>query len=1208
VCQNPKGNAACLVLKEIRDSRDDDRQQALAGQSIQALDQTTQWPACIGERATFMAPFDFTRVVKHPYAGFSKEHEHITPAAFRHPEYSAATIPFRWMMRKSAWELAEQLDLDVDPNREPMDGWLERNNWVQDHGNQRALLEAFFGAVVPTSSLCFFYVKQSPMIDDSDRVLVGAGRVLSLGPLVEYGYSTSKTIRSYVWDRAIQHSIRPEFGDGFLLPYHELLDRARDDESIDLGACTALAPEDRRMEFSYAGEHVTHDGAIAAMLSCRAALERSAEYVSTPIGGMLKWIDDRLGELWKLRGPTPGLGAALTAFGVDHGNFVAYDLAAKLGENESPWPLVDAVMEDPTLLPPAIASRLTRTTRDKWAAIKEKKPERRALLELIARFELTDEQATRAYVTEERDKAGVRCTDADLLSNPYLLFEADRQSVEPMTIWTVDRGVFPAPIVREKHPLPNASLVTDSTDGRRVRALAVSALEDAARHGHTIQPRSALVKAIRELPIDPHCGVDGDLLDVVEHAFSPTITVGTMADATAAYQLEKLDRVGGLIRRFVEKRAKGVRHGLMADWRMLIDAELGSDGAGDELEERARTEKARALKELGEARVSVLVGPAGTGKTTLLKVFIGEPAIASGGVLLLAPTGKARVRMETATGHEAKTLAQFLLPLDRYDERTGAYLVTGENAIQAAKTVIVDESSMLTEEQLASLIDSLKGLDRLILVGDPRQLPPIGAGRPFFDIVDRLAPENVEALVPRVSAGYAELTVHRRHIGEQREDIQLADWFSGQAVGPGEDEILSRSLASEEMKPLRFVRWDTSDELREIMLSTLVEELGLTGAEDVLGFEKWLGGSEYEGRTYFRRGAATAAESWQILSPVRGLTHGVRDLNRLIQTTFRSGTIEFARSDRRRIPEPMGAEGIVYGDKVINLMNRRRKHMYPKDDRSLYYVANGEIGVVVGQFKSSKAPWKGYPWKLEVEFTSQQGYNYDFTRGDLADEASPLLELAYAVTVHKSQGSEFGLTFLVLPNSGRLLSRELLYTALTRQKDRIVVLHQGDRAELWKYASDYYSETKRRLTNLFIAPQLAQVADRYLEHRLIHRSSRGEPMRSKSEVIIADQLAAAGIDYEYEAKLVGRDGKTRIPDFTVIDDDSGRSYYWEHCGMLMDPDYAKRWAKKLDWYREEKILPVEEGMGDRGTLIVTADDLKGGISSHEIKELIASLF
>lgn len=1210
VCRNPKGNAACLVLKEIRDTRDDDRQQQLAGQSIADLDQTTQWPACIGERSTFMAPFEFTRMVKHPYASFSEAHAHIKPVAFRHPSYSAATIPFRWMSRDVAWELAEELDLDVDPEREPMDGWLGRNNWVQDHYNQRALLDTFFGAIEPERSLCFFYVKQTPMLDEADRVLVGAGRVLKIGDPLEYGYSNGGVLRSYVWDRAISHSIRPDMLDGFLLPYHELLAKAEEDSTIDLTACTALAPADRRIEFSYAGEHVTHDGALAALLACRGALERSKPYLDSSVDSQLAWIDARLGELWKLRGPAPGLGAALTAFGFQRGNFIALELSSMLGDNEDPWPLLDKVIDDPSLLSEGVREHVTRTTRDKWQAVREKRPERRGLLELLARFELTPQQATRLYVVEERESLWPGVTDSALLDNPYLLYELDRVSIEPVSIWTTDRGVFPPPAVRDAHPLSEPTRVDDPTDGRRVRALAIESLERDASEGHTVRPRSAVVRAVRGFALDPPCPVDGDLMDLVEAQFEPHMAITEMATGETAYQLERLQATSVLLRNFVQKRTQGARHELDADWHGLLNEELGSSGKEDELEARARAEKAAALRELAEARFSVLIGPAGTGKTTLLKVLVNHPAVAAGDVLLLAPTGKARVRMQMSTNISAQTLAQFLVRLDRYDPQTGAYRVVGENKIEAAKTVIVDEASMLTEEMLAALVDSLKGVDRFILVGDPRQLPPIGAGRPFFDIVEHLRPENAEAAFPRVANGFAELTVHRRHIGEVRHDVQLANWFSGQALGAGEDEVLGEIVASADTPTLRFVEWTSAEDFREILLDTLVEEIDeLQSRDDVLGFETSIGGSEYQGRAYFHRTKTHAkCEGWQILSPVRGLTHGVRDINRLVQTTFRAQTIEWARQARfRKIPKPVGPEGIVYGDKVINLVNATTDWVYPKEG-GINYVANGEIGVVVGQFKSKDAKWKGAPWKLQVEFSSQPEFAYEFTPRQLQEEGRPALELAYAVTVHKAQGSEFGLSFLVLPESSRLLSRELLYTALTRQRDRIVILHQGDRSELKKFASDYFSETKGRLTNLFVPPRVTQLHDRFFEDRLIHTSSRGEPMRSKSEVIIADLLAAAGIEYEYEAALMAPDGSTRWPDFTVVDADSGRIFYWEHCGMLGDPEYAERWARKLKWYASHGIVPHDDAPGATRSLVVTEDDEKGGISSQAIKERIADLF
>ena len=99
-----------------------------------------------------------------------------------------------------------------------------------------------------------------------------------------------------------------------------------------------------------------------------------------------------------------------------------------------------------------------------------------------------------------------------------------------------------------------------------------------------------------------------------------------------------------------------------------------------------------------------MIGSAGTGKTTLLKVLVHETSVAAGGVLLLAPTGKAGVRMETqAELKGAQTIAQFLLPLGRYEPQTGIYHLSSQiPAENGFKTVVIDEASMLTEDQLAA--------------------------------------------------------------------------------------------------------------------------------------------------------------------------------------------------------------------------------------------------------------------------------------------------------------------------------------------------------------------------------------------------------------------------------------------------------------------------------------------------------------------------
>lgn len=119
---------------------------------------------------------------------------------------------------------------------------------------------------------------------------------------------------------------------------------------------------------------------------------------------------------------------------------------------------------------------------------------------------------------------------------------------------------------------------------------------------------------------------------------------------------------------------------------------------------------------------------------------------------------------------------------------------------------------------------------------------------------------------------------------------------------------------------------------------------------------------------------------------------------------------------------------------------------------------------------------------------------------------------------------------------------------------------------------------------------------------------RGEPVRSKSEVIIADNLSAENIAYAYEQRPIGKDGIERYPDFTIEDSESGITYYWEHLGMLGNKDYRERWQRKLEWYRQQDISPIEEGGGKNGVLITTFDTEEGGIKSDEVADLVKKVF
>jgi hypothetical protein len=432
-------------------------------------------------------------------------------------------------------------------------------------------------------------------------------------------------------------------------------------------------------------------------------------------------------------------------------------------------------------------------------------------------------------------------------------------------------------------------------------------------------------------------------------------------------------------------------------------------------------------------------------------------------------------------------------------------------------------------------------------------------------------------------------------------------------VDPGADEIWDR-LESRGSGALRLVEWSTPVDLQTQLLQVLVEELRLTSPEDEDGFEASLGGEPYEGTCYFwpgrdgKPGASARAEAWQILSPVRGSQHGVEALNRLIQAKFRTRARKWAQPEKfyeRRTCEPMGPESILYGDKVISIFNDWRKDVWPKQEERVY-VANGDIGMVVGQFKTRK--FHGLPWKLEVEFVAHPALKIGYFKQEFGEERTPPLDLAYALTVHKTQGSEFGHTFVILPNLSRLISRELIYTALTRQKNRVVLFHQGKLRDYLQYADGHRSEIARRFTNLFAAPKPVDFEGTFFEERLIHRTRRGELVRSKSEVILADRMHELGLDYQYEHELVSEDGSRRYPDFTIEDASSGLKVFWEHLGMLTNVSYRRRWEEKLAWYRRNGILPEEEGGGPNGTLVVSEDTPAGGIDSAALDRQMRRIF
>jgi len=375
----------------------------------------------------------------------------------------------------------------------------------------------------------------------------------------------------------------------------------------------------------------------------------------------------------------------------------------------------------------------------------------------------------------------------------------------------------------------------------------------------------------------------------------------------------------------------------------------------------------------------------------------------------------------------------------------------------------------------------------------------------------------------------------------------------------------------------------TPDELRSQLLIAFQRHLGLRDTSDVGGFDAALGLDE---RGWVPFDSPQGSEFWQILSPVRMQPHGVHDINRWVQRQYRAKELNAATNPWGF---SLGDESIVRKDKVIQTSNQRR-NAYNGNSSDEYYIANGEVGVAAPGSKG---------W-MNIVFAGRPGLRFGYSSRDFPSGAGPL-ELAYALTVHKSQGSEFKKVFVILPKNCRPLSRELVYTALTRSREQLVLLIEGDDTSvLFDLTRPERSETARRNTNIFqVVVRVGDDSVPFAEH-LIHRTEKGHLVRSKSELVIANMLFQLGIPYEYERICDGAAAPGRLrPDFSFVTDD-GDLIVWEHLGLLNKPDYRRGWEWKREWYEAN-------GFREGKTLFTSTENDETGLDSSLLRQTASAI-
>lgn len=1133
VCADPLANVSCLVHDHIRDARDDDAELAHAGQSLDAIGYR---PPCsrdpgaysdTGYVTTHRDPLDFRKL--------PSVDEELRP-------YSIATSPYRRMFG-------------------------EAGGWEYDPDKQLERLEEFFGPIEPRKSLVFYYLKDGqPFLEGSQRIIVGVGRVSRIGSQLYFGRGGQQPDKDYpIWSRAVTQDFPSQ---GVRIPLQEYAAAGRDVSNL-----LVVVPDHLTSCFSYVAEHVTDDGAISILERVLDAVRQvqADAFVPGTWDRSVTWLEGALGGAWSDRGAYPGIPSVLQFLGAKNPVTFHRDVVVpRERQGEDAWSVALDYLEGRAIAPvPHVTSLLTAA--GKWRV---EPPARRDLLALLARMSVTPTQVERVVHPIKRAEAGVDLSEEALVANPYAIAELDRggEESEPIGFSQVDHAMLPAAgsVARVE--------AVSVDDDRRVRALLVDSLRSAAADGDTLLPLLEACKRVtRVMSADRKVTPDPVRLEAASAFFEERLRFSDAGDRRfVALQSLAADEedVSGRLRRMVSKQHETPA----VDWLRILDDVLKGVRASSD-EDAARAEKAGALELAYRARLSVITGKAGTGKTTVVKALLDGIQEAEGkkGVLLLAPTGKARIRLQEATKRDAKTIHQFLAELGWIEFGTFALKRSGGNT-DAADTVVIDEASMIPIDLLATLFRAIdfNKVQRLVLMGDPNQLPPIGPGRPFADLIAWLESDDER------SKRLVRLALRGRFRDANSLGLALSDGYTSGQAPADDDEPLARVARGDVDGTDVTVRyWDGFADLHK-QLDTALKDTVVGQGDGYAALD-----------ASFQDAERRSPERWQILSPLRRLPIGTDELNRRIQLAYRRSTIEKSKKrDRlgdKQFARPAGDHQIVLGDKVIQIRNHRRRgwSRVAKENERLF-VANGEVGLVTWSEHT-----KAHGDSLTVEFGTQPDVLFRYGRGEVDEN----LDLAYAITVHKSQGSDFETVFLVLPQSAGTMSRELLYTALTRFRSRLVLLLEKDTRPLERYRSPETSETMQRNTALFgLAVRPEGIGVPYPE-RLIHRTVSGVLVRSKSEVIVADVLTSLGISFTYEQRLESRsDPKDfRLPDFTVQYE--GDTWYWEHLGMLTTPSYAEAWERKQRWY---------EANGYRDRVITSEDGPDGSIDAVRIHETARS--
>ena len=438
-------------------------------------------------------------------------------------------------------------------------------------------------------------------------------------------------------------------------------------------------------------------------------------------------------------------------------------------------------------------------------------------------------------------------------------------------------------------------------------------------------------------------------------------------------------------------------------------ADLDACPTSSEMSIDLSDEQHAAIRRASENALSIVTGGPGTGKTALVKALCGAFESAGLKVSLAAFAGCAAKRLRESTGHEALTIHKTLL-FDPTVERFSK----NESEPLEADVVVLDEVSMIDMSLLDHATQAVAQGSRLVLVGDVDQLPSIGPGAALRDVISSgIAPvtrlETVfrQSLRSRIVSNSRRILRGQRPVpavvvGAQKFDVieRIEDPDSTLGAGEALRDYIDVPIAKPEGTPSDVV-WDPGP-------ATCDAVVRLLGA-----IEKRYG---------------IPAREVQVLCPMRVRSGGADELNQALQAALNpQPNSEHVQAQGKKNLQIGNAprETVAVGDKIMQLRNDYGRELF-----------NGDIGFVTAIGPSF----------VEVDFHDGKPARR-FEREDCKH-----LRLAYASTIHKSQGSEYPCVVLVmLRHQAHMFSRSgrnLFYTAVTRGKKLVFVVHDGavDRA------------------------------------------------------------------------------------------------------------------------------------------------------------------